>query len=126
MLAVYRRNIGVRDGIAALKGLTGSQERYQALAQKMLTLPLVNEATVTAVLKEFFADGDEHEVGYVLRQRKNKVEGVTDENGKQVYELTNGYEVQEYFFVTKDNLARLQKRAARSKDGNFKIAFEVE
>jgi hypothetical protein len=124
MLAVYRRNIAVRDGISALKGLAGSEERYQALAQKLLTLPAVTEATVSDVLKEFFS-GDQFEIGYVLRQRKNKT-GETDENGKDVYELTNGYEVQEYFFVTKANIEKLQKRAARSKDGMFKVAFEVE
>lgn len=128
MLSVYRRNINVKGGISALKGLAGSEEAFKALAAKLLSLTDKSIPSVSSAIRDFFTANKESEnpiqVGYVLRQRKDKAG--EDENGKQQYELANGYEVAEFFFDTADARKKLKQRATRSKDGSFKIAFDED
>ena len=123
MLAVYRKNIAAKGGIAALKGLAGSEENYVKLAKALLTAQDKSIEGVRETLRTFFSENDV-EVGYVLKQRKDKVG--EDENGKGIYELANGYEVGEFYFPTAENLKKQVQRANRSKDGSFRVAFDQE
>lgn len=138
MQTVYRKNINVRSGISALKGLAGSDERFQNLAVAIMTaaaaLPVdangnptdLDIPTVQGILREHLVnpDGDYTEIGYDLRQRKDKAG--EDENGKTVYELANGYEVGDFWFVSNDAKKKKVQRASRTADGSYCVAFDTE
>jgi hypothetical protein len=134
MLSVYRRNIAERGKISALKGLAGSEENFAQLANILVTLPRDLSTTdgstafvmaVSQNLRDFLTVRNEGvDIGYILRQRQDKAG--EDENGKTIYELANGYEVQEYFFPSPEKLKSLRQRAAKTKDGAFKIAFDED
>lgn len=127
MLSVYRRHINVKGGVSSLAGLSGSAAGFKRLAHSLLNLTDEQKeqpAVVSAMLRDFFTVKNEGvDVGYILRQRRDQVG--ENEEGKKIYELANGYEVNEYFFPTAEKLKALRQRAERSK-GTFKFAFDEE
>lgn len=124
MTHVYRRNIAVKGGISTLKGLAGSDEGFGTLASQIIGLADNSIANVQNVLREFLTVTNEQvQIGYVLKQRKDKAG--EDDNGKTIYELANGYEVGEFFFVNAENIKKLKQRAARSK-GEFVLTFDPD
>lgn len=130
MLAVFRRYIAAKKSMSWLKGLAGSDEKFLALQQRILSISQDGaEPSIEAVretLRSFLLTENEGtDIGYTLRQRRDKVEGETDENGKAIYELANGYEVQDFWFATADNIKKKILKAKRS-EGSIKIAFDPE
>lgn len=125
LLSVYRRNIATKGGISALKGLAGSEEAFNTLAAALLTAEDKSIQGVQQVLRDFFLSTNEDvEIGYILKQRQQKV--TNPETGETEYELTNGYEVGEWFFNTEENRKRLVARAAKTRDGSFRIGFDQD
>lgn len=124
MTHVYRRNIAVKGGISTLKGLAGSDAAFGTLAGTIIGLSDKSIVNVQNALREFLTVTNEDvQIGYVLKQRKDKAG--TDDDGKAIYELANGYEVNEFFFVTAENIKKLKQRAARSK-GEFVLTFDAD
>jgi hypothetical protein len=125
MLFVYRRNIREKGRVSVLQGLSGSDEGFARLAANIFTLPEKSIVAVQDTLRDFFVANQESgvEIAYVLKQKREKA-GV-DENGKQQYELAQGYEVGEFHYATPENLKRLKQRASRP-TANLKITFGEE
>jgi len=118
---VYQKNIRVNSGISVLQGLCGTDEAFGDFMNKTARLPKAEGTegpSIEDVQKcwtEFFdgnrnADGTPAQVGYILRQRRTKSDEV-DENGKPVYILEDGYEVESFFYVNDKTIGQLRRRA---------------
>lgn len=119
MLFVYRKNIAGRGTVSNLLGIAGNQERYEDLANTLLTTDGVNEddgAVVTHVLTDKLVakEGTEaFKVGYVLQQQRTKTDEVNEE-GKHEYLLENRYEIKDFFEITEEALKKYRKAAEKS------------
>lgn len=126
---VYSKNIASKDSLSVLRGLAGTKEGFNDLANQLLRLPVVagtggpTMEAVTDTLRDFFAGNEDNEgqarkIGYELRQQATKVEGefYTNEKGeqKQRYARENRYNLQSFWDVTTENLKRMKAKAEKS------------
>jgi hypothetical protein len=129
----YARLFGRGEAPGQLAVMAGSQENYDKLADLFTAAYKGTEFTgeeIVDIIRGFILDKCP-DVGYVLRQQKEKTDQV-DENGKAVYVLRDGYEINEWFFPNAANKKRLMNRAVKSAEKavktstqpDFKVAFE--
>lgn len=136
MLFVYRKNIAGRGTVSNLQGLAGNQDRYEDLADALLTSDGITDEdnggdVITKVLtsKLVAAEGKEaFIIGYVLQQQRTKTDEVNEE-GKHEYLLENKYEVKDFFEVTPEALKKYRKAAEKSakkaQETSTPITFKV-
>ncbi len=134
MLFVYRKNIAGRGSVSNLLGIAGNQERYEDLANTLLTTEGITEedgATITNVLKDKLvaAEGtDAFKIGYVLQQQRTKTDEVNEE-GKHEYILENRYDIRDFFEVTEESLKKYRKAAVKSatkaQESGTPVTFKV-
>lgn len=118
MESVYRRHIHVRNGISALRGMSGSDEAFATLSNRLLTLEEVSIPAVQEVLHTFFTEDNEGVLfGYVLKQQQSKTDEIDPDTGRNVYVPENRYEVDHFFDFSEKALRSYQKRAEKSKSG---------
>lgn len=121
LFAVYRMHIAAKQSLSTLAGLSGSDENFGRLQEALLSAEGKDDPeTVKQILTDFFNECGT-EVGYVLKQRRRKTDE-TDDNGRPVYVLENGYEIGEWFYPSEEAKLRLKKRANA---GKLVLGFEV-
>ena len=126
---VYAKMISSRGGISFLRGLCGSQEAFDSLAEELFNLEEITLESVQETFKNFFENnvtetGDKVLVGYVLKQDRTDT-GEKDEEGHKIYLLENRYNVDKFFEPTEDQLKRWQASADRS-NGLTKVTYHSE
>ncbi len=135
---VYANNINQQDGVSTLKGLCGSDERFDALQEAFFTNPDVTDADKSAKAIESILDGllvakqgeDPFEIGYVLRQ--DTVKGKKLANGKYEYLRTKYYKIDTWFEATDENKKKYRaiakKSAKKAEDAGetcmYKVCFD--
>jgi hypothetical protein len=120
MAAVYRRYINEYRKLSALKALAGgTDEAFEELGTALLSIPEVTPEAVSAVLSEFFAE-KKPLVGYILRQRFDRVEG---HDGSVQWIPTEQYQVGSWFVPTEDEIRRLR---SQEKKGKLVVAFQED
>lgn len=116
----YRRIFGTKGTVGLLTALVGG--KVQEFAETLWAKGPVTEETVIDALREV-SNAVQPDVGYILTQAREKTDSVNEE-GKPVYVLSEFYEVQSVFIPTEDEQARIEKRAAKTKDGSFRVTWE--
>jgi hypothetical protein len=100
-------------GGAMLQCICGDQETFERLGAMVDALPNTEPDTIYEALTGFLRDIQGTAFGYVLRQPNKKTDEV-DEAGKPVYEVSQYYEVDQFFRLTEDNVKKLVKRAEQN------------
>lgn len=138
---VYGKNIAAEDSFSLLRGIAGSKEAFNTLANTLLNLE-VDEATggpaiedVRNALVDFVDNNVDSEgspvlIGYTLvQQQKDTGETTTDDEGKvrKVYSRTNNYNLKNFWDVTTQNLKKKKANAEGSgvfdETGKKKVQF---
>lgn len=144
MLFVYQSNIIPGRGakkISALQGLCGSEERFNELANRLLTAsyPETGDnatpeetaaatsaliAQVRSILHQFLVveGGEAVPVGYQMIQEKEDT-GDVDEKGKKVKVATERYTLGDFFYPTEQKLKNLRS-FAQHQPGKMRVAFD--
>jgi hypothetical protein len=126
IVSVYRRNINVRSGISALRGMAGSEEAFNTLANRVLSLDEITIEAVTEVLSNFFANDNEGVMfGYVLKQQHTKTDDIDPETGKNVWVPENRYEVDRFFDYSEKAIEGYKRQAEKSAGGVI-VTFDSE
>lgn len=124
---VYGKNVYSRSKTSNLSGLSGSDDNFAALAELLKAIPeaeRLNPMTVTTILRRFFREHESEKIGYVLTQKREKIE--SEDGGKPEYVRAPGYEIGSWFRVDDEGLKRIAGRAARSTDKSFIIGFDTD
>lgn len=134
--SVYGRNLkgskgrkGAPDTISVLAGLCATPERFNTLANALLSIdvPQTDKGYIDVVEKTIVdfifpngasaidpETGEGYVLGYKLKQNSEK----NEETG--AYELRNGYQLDSFFFATDAEVERLQRTA---ETGTIKIGW---
>lgn len=122
---VYTSNVYGPDSPSALMGLCGSEDIFEKLAElKDQHITNFNDSEeIGQFLTNFFTELGHVDVGYILKQQREKLEDGT-------YILRPFYEVGAWFYPSEKAIARLIKRADKyAEDPSatpFKIGFDLK
>lgn len=124
---VYRMNlVGPDDrSMAALEGLAGSRETFEALGEAKESLAEFTNESISEFLQEFFSNHQSVEIGYVLKQKTEKL-------GDGTRIRTPFYEIGSWYFPTEESIGKLIERARKSeekpseKSAPFKLGFDLK
>lgn len=126
LLGVYRRHISGKGSTSALRGLAGSDEKFDILANAILSLSEITMEAVTTVIRDFLVEENADQlVGYELKQKSTKTGDVNLETGKAVYIKENGYEIDTWWDVNEKNIKAKQKYAENSK-GRVQFTYDPD
>ena len=130
---VYRKNIADEEEASLLRGLAGSVDAFNKLANILLNLPLdaticgPNPETTTLALRDFFtnnidSNGLPVKVGYELQQQRTKTDDIDPETGKNIYLNTANYNVARFWDVNEKTVRKATNRANNS-DGKVVMTY---
>lgn len=124
VLFVYRKNIAESGGISVLRGLAGSDEAFDRLANQLLSQEEVTIEGTTTILREFLIpeDGEQTLIGVELRQKSDKTGDVNPDTGKNIYIKTSGYDIDSFYDATEKNIKSKRKFAEKS-NGRARMTF---
>lgn len=118
---VYANNIAQQDGVSTLRGLCGSEDRFDTLQEAFLSDPEVSDDNKSAKAVERILDnilvakqGEEpFEIGYTLKQQQVKTDKKNAE-GKFIYINTKYYDIDNFWEATEKNKAAIRKRVEKA------------
>jgi|SRR5579871_1495706 len=138
---VYSKNIAAEDSFSLLRGIAGSKEAFNQLANILLNLDVdaatggptmedVRQALIEFVENNVDDEGQKVLIGYTLQQQQKDTGEVDPETGKKIYSRTSNYNLHKktpFWDVTKEGLERKRKNAENSavfeETGKKKVQF---